>query len=184
MGTKARANGIIYGASFGAAMAGAANPVPLAGDVAILIGAWGSMLLTLAGIYGERFDMSTFKQGALQALASVYLYLAGTLLFIGITKYTGVGTVPAMIANAILNFGFTMAVGYMYKDAWENNRTPSAADLEFALNDAAEDMKRIFSRKEMRKIVDIYNRSRKSGYSKKESIQKVLDYIFDDKYPR
>ena len=119
--------------------AGAANPIPLVGDVVILISVWAAMLIRLARIYEVEFDEKAEKILLRQTLRSVGWYIGGTMAFIGITKLTGVGTVPAMAANAALNSAFTKAVGHMYQQAWIEGRQPSKSDLGEALRKAAKD---------------------------------------------
>lgn len=125
-----RANAEINMAATLAGGAGAANPIPLVGDVGILVMTWAGLLFRMAKLYGVEFDERAFRILAKEALRSVGIYAAGTLFFIGITKYTGVGTVPAAAANFALNFAFTKAVGHLYQNAWKQGKEIDLDDLK------------------------------------------------------
>ena len=131
-----KANAEINMAAVIASGAGAANPIPLAGDVVILIGIWSAMLFRMAKIYEVEFDEKGTNILLKQAFRSVGWYALGTMFFVGITKSTGIGTGPAMVANAGLNFAFTKAVGHMYQQAWIEGRTPTKDELIQGLQNA------------------------------------------------
>lgn len=177
-----RADTIIWTAATGAAIAGALNPTPLVGDVAILITAWVTMLGGMAKLYGAKFDVESFLVAAKQALKSAGLYLAGTFIFIGIVKFTGAGTVPAAVANALLNFGFTASVGLMYKNAWRVNSDPSVEDLEALLREVAEEVVHHLKGEQRRTIMRMYKESRRNGSSRREAIERVINYVFGDRF--
>lgn len=179
---NAKANEIIWGAASTAAIAGAFNPVPFAGDIAILITTWVVMLGSLASVYNTSFNESAFRVAAWEALKSAGLYVLGTLSFIYALKFTGMGTLPAALANATLNFGFTMGVGFMYKKAWRNNAEPDTDEMEKVLKEVVEVVKVNFSKEGRARILEIYNDAKASGDSKKDALQKVFKFIFEDEF--
>lgn len=171
---------LIWAAASGAAVAGALNPVPFVGDGIVLITAWITMLTGIAKIYEVSFNAKTFRIGALQAFKSIMLYAVGTLSFIYLLKYTGVGTIAAAIANAALNFGFTAGIGFMYKEAWENDEEPTTKDIGELLKNVIDYFKNGFSKEKRKKMVDTYNIEIGKGKSMSEALTIVLKSFFED----
>lgn len=132
-----RAEAIVQRNALLAAGAGVADPTPGGFDVPIMIGLWATMLFELADVYHVQFDKKAFKIVAKSALKAALLFLVGSKTFTTILKYTGIFTLPAVLANGALNYGFTLAVGKLYMGAWQEGWTPTEADLNRVLEDIA-----------------------------------------------
>jgi uncharacterized protein (DUF697 family) len=172
-----RALRVIWPAAMTAAAVGAMNPIPLA-DYVYLTGIWVGMLGTLAGIYGAEFDLKAFRTAAMQILYSAGLYLVGIFAFVSAAKYTGVGTIGAIIVNAVLNFGFTAAVGKMYQQAWRENRDPDLEELRGLLINTAKDIRARLTKEERKRLVARYKKELAEGKSRKEALEAVLKEFF------
>ena len=171
---------IMYTAAGTAAVAGALNPFPFVGDGLILITAWGGMLTAISAELGFEFDMKSFKIIALQAFQSVALYAMGTLSFIYLLKYTGLGTPAAAMANAALNFGFTLGVGTMYRNAWEKGEEPTSQDILDLLKGVIGFFKDGLTKEKRASMLNSYNDEIDKGNSKSSSFTTVLKKFFND----
>lgn len=130
-----KADDIIMQTSGGMAALGITNPIPLA-DAPLLISGWGTMLVRLAACYDVAFDLDGFMLMMKQMPISVWLYVFGVGAFLTITQWTGVGTVPAGIANGALNGAFTYALGKLYKQAFREGRVPTSKEVYTTLKNA------------------------------------------------
>lgn len=96
-------------------------------DVAVITGAWATMLVTLAVQAGHSLD----KDKALKIVAGVLLgvggLVGGTKLATTYFAYTGVGTIPAMLANASANATLTYLVGKAAATAFLETETLGTA---------------------------------------------------------
>lgn len=174
------ANLLIYAVATKAAVAGALNPVPLVGDVGILVFLWTGLLTGLAVNYKVDFDKGIFQTTVIQVIQSVGIYAIGTFLFIGILKYTGIGTTLAMIVNGALNFGFTLAVGKMYQNAWKNNKNPDAKDLEDVLKNVVDVVKKKLDKEGKKEVARKFKENIKNGMSRKDAVLKIIKELFDE----
>jgi uncharacterized protein (DUF697 family) len=171
---------IIWTAAGTAAVAGALNPIPLAGDGVILITAWVTMLASLASVYGMEFDKRAFKIAAFQAFKSVVAYAIGTLTFIYLLKFTGAGSAFAALLNALLNFGFTAAVGFMYKDAWEKGEEPTKEEMIAMLKGVVKYVKSGLTKQKRKEMTAMYQEELRKGRSKKDAVLKVVKQFFEN----
>ncbi len=191
---------IIWTAAGTAAVAGALNPIPLAGDGVILITAWVTMLASLASVYGMEFDKQVFGIDdwnacsrifehapgkadvflGFQAFKSVVAYAIGTLTFIYLLKFTGAGSAFAALLNALLNFGFTAAVGFMYKDAWEKGEEPTKEEMIAMLKGVVKYVKSGLTKQKRKEMTAMYQEELRKGRSKKDAVLKVVKQFFEN----
>jgi uncharacterized protein (DUF697 family) len=164
---------IIYGAASTLAVVGFFNPVPLL-DAVFILGTWAGMLTTLAGTYGVEFNAKAFMTLLKQILLSIGAYALGVLSFLTVIKWTGIGTLPAAIANAGLNFTFTWAVGNLYREAWAEGREPASDEIEQRLKRAVDAIKASMARDNRAKLKQRYEELRKQGIDQKDALLKVL----------
>lgn len=173
-------NDIILKTALTLAIAGAFNPIPLAGDVIAIIGGWSNMLYRIAKVYEASYDPKWLEKALREVFKSSGWYGAGTITFItavGLLKWTGFGTIPAIIVNALLNAGFTVAVGNMYKDAWKVGQTPTEEDLASRIEGVLRYAKSANKRKKARKV---YDEARKRGLSREEALEEVVRAMSED----
>ncbi len=168
------ADGVITQTAVSLAVAGALNPIPLVGDVGIIVGGWASMLYRLGRIYEARYDKDWLEKALLEILKSSGWYGLGTALFISAVtfiKWTGVGIVPAMLVNALLNAAFTIAVGEMYKESWRVGEEPNEAMLATRIRSSVEFAKNREARARAKKI---YDEARKGGKTREQALERVI----------
>jgi uncharacterized protein (DUF697 family) len=176
MANNTTANAVIFGAAGTVAVAGFLNPVPLL-DYAYIFAAWAGMLATLAPVCGAKFDKEGFYALIKSAFASVAAYMLGVYAFITAVKWTGIGTIPAAIVNAALNFSFTVAVGKIYEAAWSEGREPAKDELTKRFTAIIEQVRGMDSSARKR-LKARYDALRGSGKSQKDALIEVLTEYF------
>ena len=100
-------------------------------DLAGIIAIWTEMLVTLAGQAGR--DLSTSKATKIAAVvcSGVAAFLTGVKVASTVFTWTGVGTIPAVIANlgvnAVVTYSFGHAAGRIFLE-----KSASASDSDLA----------------------------------------------------
>jgi uncharacterized protein (DUF697 family) len=176
MAANARANAVILGAAAGLAVAGFVNPIPLLDGVYIAT-AWAGMLASLAPICGVKFDKTAFMTAIKAVFFSLGAYLVGVYAFLTIIKWTGVGTFPAAIVNAALNFSFTVGVGKVYENAWSEGREPGSDEIASQFRTMIDLVKKM-DKETRTELKEKYDRLRAEGASQKDALSQVLAEYF------
>ncbi|MEM7126356.1 MAG: DUF697 domain-containing protein [Chloroflexota bacterium] len=171
------ANNAIFRTAVTLAVVGAANPIPLVGDVGIVLAGWGRMLFYMANLYEAHYDKNWLLKALAEVFKSLGWYAVSTTIFIGaieLAKFTGVGTISSMIMSALFNACFTFAVGNMYKEAWRIGEEPTEAQLSSAIRSSIEYVQ---SRNVRQKAREVYSNARKEGLSREDSLKEVVKEI-------
>ncbi len=176
MASETRGNVLIYSAASGLAVAGFANPLPLA-DALYIIPSWAGMLAGVAHAFEVKFDTDAFKTMMGQILLGMGVYVIGVGVFSTIVKWTGVGTFPAAIVNAALNFSFTVVLGKVYQAAWAEGREPAANEIEKQFKNAVDKVRAMDSAARARLKLH-YEQLRAQGLSQKDALTKALVEYF------
>jgi uncharacterized protein (DUF697 family) len=81
------------------------------GDVPILIGIWTTLLVRLAFLAGKDLDKGKAAKIVAGVLLAIGGFAGGVKLMTTAIAYTGIGTIPAMVANAGANATLTYFFG-------------------------------------------------------------------------
>lgn len=102
----------IYVAAYSAAAAGIPGAFVPALDVAVVGGAWATMLVAIASNSNRQLDQNTALKFATGILSGGAAYLGGTkLLTYTLHAIPGLGTIASVGINSLLNFLYTFRLG-------------------------------------------------------------------------